>query len=276
MTKPFISLTSDFGAQSQGVGLMMGAALEVAPDANVIHLMHGLPPFDIVAAARTLETAIYLPIGSHVCVCDPGVGSERKPLAVRTRRGDFLVGPDNGVLLPAAKRFGGIVSVREISNPKYMKLPVSPTFHGRDVFAPAAAHLALGRDLADFGPEIDPSTLKPPAYEDARIGGGKVHAQVIQINRFGSVHTNMLHSQWDEMRFSEHGFVRVESERGAPFVLRTARVFSDVPAGEDMILKDDYGRVTMARNKGSLASSHRFEIGDKVTIAAVTDTRGIP
>ena len=145
MTKKLIiTLTSDFGAQSQGVGIMEGVALEINPDAHVIHLMHGLPGFDISYAARTIETINYLPIGYHVCVVDPGVGTKRKPIIIQTGRGDFLVGPDNGVLLPGTRFLGGIRKIVEITNEKYMRKPVSPIFHGRDIFTPAAAYLSKG------------------------------------------------------------------------------------------------------------------------------------
>ena len=106
--KPIITLTSDFGVQSQGVGIMEGVALEINPDAKVIHLMHGLPDFNLSYAARTMETLNYMPIGYHVCVVDPGVGTERKPIIIETGRGDYLIGPDNGVLMSATRFLKGI------------------------------------------------------------------------------------------------------------------------------------------------------------------------
>ncbi len=128
--KSIITLTSDFGVQSQGVGIMEAVAVDINPDARVIHLMHGLPDFDLFYAARTMETLNYIPIGFHVCVVDPGVGTKRKPIIIKTVRGDFLIGPDNGVLIPATRFLRGIKKVVEITNEKYMKKPVSPIFHG--------------------------------------------------------------------------------------------------------------------------------------------------
>src|SRR5690348_8066918 len=116
---PFISLTSDFGVQSQGVGLMEATARTIAPHATVLHLMHGLPSFDTIAAARTLESVAYLPVGAHVCVCDPGVGSDRKAIAIQVVRGDFLIGPDNGVLRPASRVLGGVLRIHELTNPQF-------------------------------------------------------------------------------------------------------------------------------------------------------------
>ena len=115
MKKPFITLTSDFGVQSQGIGIMEAVALGINPDAHVVHLMHGLPDFDLFYAARTMETINYLPVGFHVCVVDPGVGTKRKPIIIKTGRGDYLIGPDNGVLLPATRFLGGIKKVVEIT-----------------------------------------------------------------------------------------------------------------------------------------------------------------
>ena len=121
MKKPLITLTSDFGVQSQGVGIMEAVALEINPEARVIHLMHGLPVFDLFYAARTMETINYIPVGYHVCVVDPGVGTKRKPIVIETGRGDFLIGPDNGVLLPATRFLVGIRKVAEITNKRYMR-----------------------------------------------------------------------------------------------------------------------------------------------------------
>ena len=113
---------------------MEGVATEVNPDAKVIHLMHGLPDFNLSYAARTMETLNYFPKGYHVCVVDPGVGTERRGIIIEVVRGDYLVGPDNGVLIPGTRFLGGIKKVVEITNEKYMRKPVSPIFHGRDVF----------------------------------------------------------------------------------------------------------------------------------------------
>ena len=142
MKNQFITLTSDFGVQSQGAAIMEAVAFEINPDAKVIHLMHGLPDFNLFYAARTMETVNCIPTGCHVCVVDPGVGTKRKPIIIETIRGDFLIGPDNGVLIPATRFLGGIKNAVEITNRKYMRHPISPVFHGRDIFTPAAAYLS--------------------------------------------------------------------------------------------------------------------------------------
>lgn len=116
--------------------------------------MHGINAFDVVSAARTMETVFFMPVGIHVCVVDPGVGTQRKGLIIKVKRGDFFVGPDNGCLMSAARGLGGVEKVVQITNAKYMRQPVSPIFHGRDVFAPVVAHLSLGVEMEKFGLKI--------------------------------------------------------------------------------------------------------------------------
>ena len=162
--KQLITLTSDFGVQSQGIGIMESVALEINPEAHVIHLMHGLPDFDLFYAARTMETINYMPVGYHVCVVDPGVGTKRKPIIIKVGRGDYLIGPDNGVLISATRFLGGIKKVVEITNKRYMRRPISPVFHGRDIFVPAAAYLSKGVKIGEFGTELEQENLEKAPY----------------------------------------------------------------------------------------------------------------
>ena len=266
MVRAFITLTSDFGVQSQGVGLMEGVARAIAPEAHVIHLMHGLPAFDITAAARTLETVCCLPVGAHVCVCDPGVGSARKALIIQTQRGDFLVGPDNGVLIPASRMLGGIARAHEITNPKYMRHPVSPIFHGRDIFAPAAAHLANGAAIADFGPAVPEQDLTLAAYEEARIEGRRIFCRIIQINKFGSLHLNIRQQAWDAFNLKLGAVVTLNSARFPAIKLPYGRTFSDVPPQNNIILRDDYERIEIAKNLGSFVGQYQFKIGEDLIL----------
>ncbi|MBI4143323.1 SAM-dependent chlorinase/fluorinase, partial [Candidatus Woesearchaeota archaeon] len=191
--KPLITLTSDFGVQSQGVGIMQAVALEINPEAHIIHLMHGLPDFDLFYAARTMETVSYIPVGFHVCVVDPGVGTKRKAVAIKTGRGDYLIGPDNGVLIPATRFLGGIKKAVEITNEKYMKKPVSAVFHGRDIFTPAAAYLSKGIKMEEFGKELNPKNLAKAPYGEAEAKNGEIKASIISVNKFGSFHLNIMH-----------------------------------------------------------------------------------
>lgn len=264
--RPFISLTSDFGVQSQSVGVMEAVARTLSPTSTVLHLMHGLPAYNIVPAARTLEATAYLPIGCHVCVCDPGVGSERHALAIEVARGDFLIGPDNGVLLPASRILGGIRSVVSITNPSYMRHPVSPIFHGRDVFVPAAAHLANGISIKELGDSLSIQSLAPSCYLESTFSDGVFYTHAIQVNRFGSVHLNVSHADWDGAEPVLGEDVVVSSNGNKSFTAKIARTFADVDIGKALVIKDDYGRVCLAMNQNSLAERMDISIGDRIQI----------
>jgi len=265
MKHPIITLTSDFGVQSQGVGIMEGVALEINPDAKVIHLMHGLPDFDLSYAARTMETLNYVPVGYHVCVVDPGVGTKRKPIIIQVGRGDYLVGPDNGVLIPATRFLKGIKKVVEITNKKYMRQPVSPIFHGRDIFTPAAAYLSKGVKIEEFGKKLDPKNLVKAPYGEAAIDGDKIHAKIISINKFGSIHLNITHETWDKFDVKVNDSLDLffdDEELEAPFVT----TFGDVKKGDPLIIKDDYGRMEVALNQDSFNKKYDIIIGDDFVI----------
>jgi hypothetical protein len=144
-SRPFVSLLTDFGARDPSAAICRAVVLGIAPDALVVDVSHEVTKYRIDEGALLLWSALpYLPLGAHVAVVDPGVGTERLAIAVETVRGDVLVGPDNGVLWPGAERLGGITRAHVISNPMYRLPVVSSSFHGRDIFSPAAAHLALG------------------------------------------------------------------------------------------------------------------------------------
>jgi len=265
MKNPLITLTSDFGIQSQGVGIMEAVALEINPEAHVIHLMHGLPDFDLFYAARTMETVNYIPIGYHVCVVDPGVGTKRKPIIIQTGRGDYLIGPDNGVLLPATRFLGGIKKAVEITNEKYMRKPVSPVFHGRDIFTPAAAHLSKGVKIEDFGKELSPKELVKAPYEEAIAEGSKIKAKIISINKFGSLHLNITHNEWNNFNVRLGHKLNIKLNKKSleiPFF----ETFGDVGKGNPLIIKDDYGRVEIALNQGSFKNKYKAKIGQDVLI----------
>ena len=268
MKKPFISLTSDFGVQSQGVGIMEAVALEINPDAQVIHLMHGLPDFNLFYAARTMETVNYLPIGYHVCVVDPGVGTKRRSIIIMTGRGDFLIGPDNGVLLPATRFLDGIKNVAEITNKKYMRQPVSPVFHGRDIFTPAAAYLSKGVKMEKLGKELEPKELIKAPYEEAEINKNEIYAKVISINKFGSLHLNIMHAVWAKFNVKINEVIKVNFNNNQ-VDLTFVTTFGDVGKGKPLIFKDDYGRIEIALNMDSFINRYNIKIGDEVVIRKV-------
>tara|TARA_Y100000310_G_scaffold345733_1_gene468993 strand:+ start:5171 stop:5980 length:810 start_codon:yes stop_codon:yes gene_type:complete len=263
MKKPLISLTSDFGVQTQGIGNMHGVALQINPNANVIDLMHGIADFDIQSGARTMETTIHLPIGFHVCVVDPGVGTKRKGIAIKTKRGDVLVGPDNGVLIPATRILGGCDKVVALENPKYQKLPVSPIFHGRDVFTPAAAHLSTGVKIEELGEELKFEDLVKAPYEDAIIADDQIQSEVIHINKFGSIHLNISYALWDQFNPNEKIILEFNEKTIECPVVST---FGEVDKGKHLIMKDDYGRIEAAINLGSFSEKFKIKQGDKCVV----------
>lgn len=265
MKKPIITLTSDFGVQSQGVGIMEAVALEINPDAQVIHLMHGLPDFDLYYAARTMETINYVPVGFHVCVVDPGVGTKRKPIIIETSRGDFLIGPDNGVLIPATRFLGGIKKAVEITNTKFMRMPVSPVFHGRDIFTPAAAYLSKGIKIEEFGDFLNQKDLAKGPYDEAVAKKNEIFAKVISINKFGSLHLNITHQSWYKFGVKLNEIVVLKFKNKIlkmPFVT----TFGDVKKENPLVIKDDYGRIEVSVNMSSFEKKYGIKIGDEIVI----------
>ncbi|MBI5553707.1 MAG: SAM-dependent chlorinase/fluorinase [Candidatus Diapherotrites archaeon] len=260
-----ITLSSDFGKQTQGIGNMEGVIYGINPHTRVIHLMHGIPAFDLMAAARTMETVYHMPVGFHVCVVDPDVGTTRKGVIIKVKRGDYLIGPDNGCLMTAPRLLGGIERVVEITNEKFMIRPVSPIFHGRHIFAPAAAHLSRGESMDSFGKELNPAELVSAPYGEAVLAEKKIHAEIIHVHHFGSLHFNILHSVWESAGFEPGKKVRLTWKQGKG-VLPVTNTFGEVAQGQPLIMKDDYQRIEAAVNQGSFAQKYGLGVGDKITI----------
>jgi hypothetical protein len=171
--RPLVSLLSDFGAGDPSAAICKGVILGIAPEAQLIDISHELRKFAIRDGAILLWCALpYLPVGVHVAVVDPGVGTDRLPVAIRTGRGDTLVGPDNGLLLLAPDRLGGVVAAHVLENPAYRLPIVSSSFNGRDIFAPAAAHLALGVPIDALGPSVPVERLVRLPIPESRVGAG--------------------------------------------------------------------------------------------------------
>lgn len=265
MQQKIITLTSDFGKQTHGIGNMEGVIYGINPTAKVIHLMHGIESFGISTAARTMETVYYMPMGCHVCVVDPGVGTKRKALIVKVRRGDYFIGPDNGCLMMAPRLLGGIEKIIEITNDKYAIMPISPIFHGRHIFAPAAAHLSLGVPMEEFGMEIKERDCVKAPYGEAKVEDGKISATIIHVNHFGSVHLNILANEWDKLGLKIGEMVELSSgdkKIQLPFV----NTFGDVKKGKQLIMKDDFQRIEVAVNSDSFVKGFSLKEGDKVLI----------
>src|SRR5579884_3786975 len=195
-----LTFLSDFGLQDDFVGTCHGVIAGIAPGTQVIDITHGIRPGRVLQGALVLANTLpYMPAGVHLAVVDPGVGSGRRALALRDREGRLHVGPDNGLLLPAAERFGGVAAAHELANADYSLQPVSRTFHGRDLFSPAAAHLAAGVALEELGPPLDPDELVRVEIPQPEVGQNRIRAVVLVVDRFGNVALNLRHDQLDHL-----------------------------------------------------------------------------
>jgi S-adenosylmethionine hydrolase len=235
----------------------------IAPEARVIDITHGIPRHDIRSGAIVLRRALpYLPAGVHVAVVDPDVGSERRAIAIRTAEDDrILVGPDNGLLLPAAHRFGGVAEAIEVSHSTHRLEPTSATFLGRDLFAPVAAHLAAGAALAEAGKPVDPDELTALKMPEFRAEDGELIVHAVAFDRFGNV---MLDIEHDAV--GEHGLLL-----GRPVAINGedahyATTFADVPAGQLLLYEDAYRWLALAVNRGSAADLLGLALDDEVRI----------
>ena len=254
---PFVSLLSDFGLRDPSAGIMRAVVVGICPTANVVDLAHDVNKFAIRDGALLLWSAVpYLPVGAHVAVVDPGVGTARQGIAMRTSRGDYLVGPDNGLLMPAAARLGGITHVHLLENPRYALPDVSSSFHGRDLFAPAGAHLAAGVPIEDLGRAVDPRRLLDLEWPAPRIGPGLLRAQAIYLDTFGNVKlsalTDDLEAALPGLDFGDRLLVRTgEGAVSREVMVTWARTFGDVPEGAPLLTADSYGRVALSVHQGS-------------------------
>jgi S-adenosyl-L-methionine hydrolase (adenosine-forming) len=247
-----VSFLSDYGPGDEYAGVVEGVILSLCPHAQVVHLGHGVPPQDVRTGARRLARALpYLPAGVHLAVVDPGVGGPRRALALRAGERLF-VGPDNGLLLEAADRFGGVAEAVDVSASPWRTEPVSATFHGRDVFAPVAARLACGAGLREAGEPLDPAALVRLEPLAPRRDGAAVIVHVVEIDGFGNV---ML----DATELPERLALR-----DAP--LARGRTFADVAPGELLLYADSGGSLALAVNGGSAAAALDVRGGDELRL----------
>ncbi len=265
MPAPIVTFTSDFGLEDWFVGVVHGVLHGIAPDSPVVDLVHTITPGHIAHGAFVLEAAAPdFPAGTvHLAVVDPGVGTDRRALAVGAH-GQWFVGPDNGLLEWAAAAPGAVVHA--LTETRWFRRPVSRTFHGRDVFAPVAAHLAAGVPIAEFGPRVaDPVRLALPAPAAAR---GGLTGHIVFIDRFGNALTNLtdaaLHAAFGE-RFDESALeVHVHERR----VRGLARSYGDAPVGTLVAILGSSGRLEIAQVGGDAAVRLGLGEGDTVFVGA--------
>lgn len=232
----------------------------------MIDITHGIAPQNVLQGAFVLADSLpYVPAGVHVAIVDPGVGGLRRPVAVEAAGGRILIGPDNGLLLIAADRLGGISRAVELAEPEYLLQPVSPTFHGRDVFAPVAAHLVRGVSLAALGPGVEPDELVRLELPQPTVERGRIHASVLAVDRFGNVRLNV--SGLDLRRAGVGHGDAVEIEIAARrYAATAARTFADVQPGEILVLEDSSASLAVAVNRGSAARTLSTVVGQEVVV----------
>jgi S-adenosylmethionine hydrolase len=233
----------------------------------VIDITHGIPPQHVLQGALVLANTLpYMPTGVHVAVVDPGVGGERKPIALRGGDGRLYVGPDNGLLLVAADSLGGIEEAVEIANEDYMLTPVSRTFHGRDIFSPAGAHLAAGVELRELGPVLDPATLARLELPVAQIGTARIRASALYIDRFGNIQLNLNSKDLEKVGILPGTKVEVEVRFERYFAV-AARTFAEVRTGDIVLYEDSYRNIALAINQGNAARMFSLRVGQEVRLS---------
>ena len=244
-----ICFLSDYGRRDEWVGVCHGVMLGIAPGASVIDVAHDLPPMDVRHAAFTLENAApFLPSGVLIAVVDPGVGTKRRAIAARTPGGMVLVGPDNGLLWPAAQTLGGIEAAVDVAGGPFCRQPVSATFHGRDVFAPVAAHLALGAALEQAGTRIEPSNLMRLEAAPPQVRPGGIDAEVRLVDRFGNLQLQARPADMDRAGFAPGDRVDLGSLEAT-----YGRTFADAGPGGAVVYEDSSRWIAVAINGGSAA-----------------------
>jgi S-adenosyl-L-methionine hydrolase (adenosine-forming) len=260
-----VCFLSDFGLQDDFVGTCHGVIATIAPDARVIDVTHGIPSQAVLQGALILAgTLRYMPIGVHLAVVDPGVGGVRRPVALQDGDGRLFVGPDNGLLLPAAE-LAGVAAVHELANPAYALPSVSRTFHGRDLFAPAAAHLASGVPIEELGPPLAHDALvrieiPAPAFRD-----DGVLSTALYVDSFGNIALNLTRD--DTERIGVVPGTRVELDVfGQRYYAVAARTFADASPGAVILYEDSYRNMSVAVSSGSAAATLRASHGTPILV----------
>jgi S-adenosyl-L-methionine hydrolase (adenosine-forming) len=268
MRAPVVTFLSDYGLQDGFVGVCHGVIAEICPQARVIDISHGVARHDVRAGAVILAGAIaFMPAGVHLAVVDPDVGAERRALALASEDGRLFVGPDNGLLVPAAQGCGGIVEAVEIMHSPLRLEPVSATFHGRDVFAPIAAHLAAGEALGDVGEPLAVAELVELVLPGAELRDGQLVTGVTYVDRFGNVQLGASHEHAEAGGLRLGRQVQIDLRSGASCTARYVRTFADARRGEVIVYEDSSRMLALAVSHGSAAEQLGLASGDEVILS---------
>jgi S-adenosylmethionine hydrolase len=250
-----VTLLTDYGRDDDFVGVCHGVIHRIHPEAQIIDITHGVNRYAVRQGALVLRNTLpYMPVGVHVAVVDPQVGTERRGVALRTTDGRVLVGPDNGLLSLAWERCGGVELAVDISRSPHRLEPVSATFHGRDIFAPVAAHLAAGAELADAGDPLDPGELAVVDLPEPRSEDGALIAHAVVLDRFGNVALDADHDDTAGTGLTLGAKVEIEIA-GERYLATYAQTFADVRPGELIVYEDAYRTLALAINRGDAAGT---------------------
>ena len=260
-----ISFLSDYGLGDEFVGVVKSVIRSTAPEVAVVDITHDIAPHDVRAGGLALaRSAQYLVPGVVLAVVDPGVGGSRRAVAVEVGDGDsVLVGPDNGLLAPAVAMVGGATGAVELTAERYHLPSPGPTFAGRDVFAPVAAHLCLGATLNEVGTPIPVESLTPGVVPVSRADGDRIHAEVLWSDRFGNLQLNL-----DPTEIEPFGDALRLTAGDVGRNARRVGCFGDLDSGELGVLVDSYGLVAVVVHRGSAAMELNCTEGDSITVEA--------
>jgi S-adenosyl-L-methionine hydrolase (adenosine-forming) len=265
----FLTFLSDYGLEDEFVGVCRGVVKRFAPEVEILDIAHGIPPQDIAAGATVLAQAVpYMPPAVHLAVVDPGVGTQRRSVVIGTAAGPPLVGPDNGLLWAAAQALGGATQAFEIANRDLFLDSPSRTFHGRDIFAPVAARLALGMPPEEVGPSVDVASLARLETRAAQVDDDHIHARIVQIDHFGNLQLNMARQDLNAIGILLGDEVEVRVG-GRAFRPTFGQAFSEVGAGRLVLLEDSYKWMMLAANQASAMQLVEARRGDAVVVARV-------
>lgn len=259
-----VSLLTDFGLRDVYVAEMKAVILHICPEARIVDVSHMVEKFNVRMGAFLLACAApYFPEGTvHVAVVDPGVGTERRAIIVETRRSLF-VGPDNGLLMLAAEK-EGIEHVYEIKNKAYMRPEVSHTFHGRDIFAPSAAHLARGVAPKEFGPEI--ADYMVPTYVQPKLKGNQVEGEILHVDNFGNLVTNISAEELKNVGIREGVMVKAVIG-GEKALLKLCSAYGEAARGEILALVGSHGFLEFSVNLGNAAERFKTQAGTRIAVS---------
>jgi S-adenosyl-L-methionine hydrolase (adenosine-forming) len=266
VSRPVVTLLTDYGPQSEFPGICHGVIRRICPDAAIVDITHGIERHDVRHGALVLRTALpYMPVGVHVAVVDPQVGTERRAVAIRCADGNVLVGPDNGLLSLAAEVAGGAVEAVDVSRSQHRLEPVSATFHGRDVFAPVGAAVAAGAALAEAGDPLAVEELAVLELPRPAVDGDALVAHALLVDVYGNVILDVRHED-----LPSTGLVLgrpLEVDAGGRRLRATfTTTFADVPAGELLVYEDASRTLALAVNRGDAAAELGIALDDEIRL----------